>query len=213
VLVHVVDGAGRDPEWEYATIRDELGAHDPLLLEKPVVVAFNKLDLPAAATAWPAFRRKRRREGHAVVAISARDGAGIDALRGALAGLLPAADELEAPPPPTGVVIHRLEAAGAAYTVEREGPDFRVRGPRIERAAAQTDFSVEESAERFQRDLVRLGIDGALRAAGVATGDTVRIGTVELEWEMEPWARSGDALGAGAVGEAGSRRARRRKAG
>jgi GTP-binding protein len=65
---------------------------------------------------------------------------------------------------------------------------FRVAGRRIERLAAQTDFEVEESAERFQRDLERLGAEEALRKAGARAGDTVRIGAVELEWEAEPWA-------------------------
>ncbi len=56
ILVHIVDGASRDPEWDHEVIRDELGAHDPALLEKPMLVVFNKLDLPAAREAWPAFR-------------------------------------------------------------------------------------------------------------------------------------------------------------
>ena len=64
---------------------------------------------------------------------------------------------------------------------------FRVRGKRIERIAAQTNFEVEESAERFQRDLARLGIDTELRRAGIVTGDLVRIGATELEWEAQPW--------------------------
>ncbi len=46
---------------------------------------------------------------------------------------------------------------------------------------------MEESAERFQRDLDRLGIDAALRREGIAPGDTVRIGKVELEWGGEAW--------------------------
>src|SRR5439155_1619560 len=78
VLLHVVDGSSRDPEWDYAAIRDELAAHDPALLEKPILVVFNKIDLPAAATAWPAFRRARHREGIAVVAVSAARGAGLE---------------------------------------------------------------------------------------------------------------------------------------
>ncbi|HSO29824.1 MAG TPA: GTPase ObgE, partial [Candidatus Sulfomarinibacteraceae bacterium] len=51
VLVHVVDGSGRDPEWDHGVIRTELAAHAPALLEKPILVAFNKLDLLAAAEA------------------------------------------------------------------------------------------------------------------------------------------------------------------
>ena len=187
MLVHVVDGGSRDPEWDYGVIRDELRAHDPALLEKPVLVGFNKLDLPAAAEAWSTFRAARRRDGVPVVGLSAATGEGLPALREGIAHLLPSAEELAAAPEPAGVVVHRIESLGDHYVVEREADGFRVRGKRIERLAAQTNFDVEESAERFQRNLARLGIDAELRRAGVAPGDTVRIGRQELEWEASPW--------------------------
>jgi GTPase len=188
VLVHVVDGSSRDPGWDFDVIRDELQAHDPALLQKPMLVAFNKLDLPSAAEAWPAFRAARRKQGLETVGISASTGLGIADFRKALAALLPSADELDAPPEPSGVVVHRLDADPnrVSVSIEEDGA-FRVSGRRIERLAAQTDFEVEESAERFQRDLARLGADEQLRKAGIRAGDTVRIGSVELEWEAEPW--------------------------
>jgi len=77
-------------------------------------------------------------------------------------------------------------ADGFSIEPESDGA-FRVRGKRIERIAAQTNFDVEESAERFQRDLARLGIDAELRRAGIVPGDLVRIGSTELEWEPQPW--------------------------
>jgi GTP-binding protein len=86
------------------------------------------------------------------------------------------------------VVVHRIEAMGDGFSVEQlEDGIFRVRGKRIERVAAQTNFDVEESAERFQRDLARLGIDDELRRVGVRAGDLVRIGATELTWEAQPW--------------------------
>jgi GTP-binding protein len=187
ILVHVVDGADRDPEWNHDVIRDELEAHDPKLLEKPMLVVFNKVDLPAATDAWPAFRKARGKAGQDVIAVSATTGEGIPELRARLAIILPAADELDAPPEPAGVVVHRIEAMGDGFVVDREEGAFRVRGKRIERIAAQTNFDVEESAERFQRDLARLGIEAELRRAGVVPGDLVRIGAAELEWEAQPW--------------------------
>jgi GTP-binding protein len=188
ILVHVVDGSGRDPEWAYGVIQDELDAHDPALLTKPTLVAFNKLDRPTAIAAWPAFRAARDRAGTPVVAISAQQGDGLAELRAALAGLLPPAEELDAPREPTGVVVHRIEGKDETFHVERdEDGVLRVRGRRIERLAAQTDFAIDESAERFQRDLSRLGVDAELRRAGVASGDLVRIGAVELEWDLQPW--------------------------
>jgi GTP-binding protein len=191
ILVHVVDGAARDPEWDYDVIREELRAHDPALLEKPMLVAFNKIDLPAAAEGWPAFRRARKAEGTIAVAISAAAGDGIAEFRTRIAAILPDAAELAEPPEPAGVVIHRIEEMGDGFSVELDDDgSFRVRGKRIERSAAQTNFDVEESAERFQRELARLGIEAELRRAGIAAGDTVRIGKTELEWEAQPWERT-----------------------
>jgi len=137
----------------------------------------------------PAFSAARKKDGLETVAVSASTREGMPAFRSALAQLLPSADELDAPPDPSGVVVHRLDADPnrVSVTVEPDGA-FRVSGRRIERLAAQTDFDVEESAERFQRDLQRLGADEALRKAGIGAGATVRVGSVELEWEAEPWA-------------------------
>ena len=188
VLVHVVDGSGRDPAWDFDVIREELRAHDPALLEKPMLVAFNKLDQPAAAEAWPAFQRARKKDGLTVEAISAVTGEGLDAFRARIAAMLPDAAGLAEPPEPSGVVVHRISAMGDGFLVELEEVGvYRVRGARIERIANQTNFDVEESAERFQRDLARLGVDAELRRAGIETGDLVRIAAAELEWGRDPW--------------------------
>ena len=188
VLVHVVDGAGRDPAWDYDVIREELRLHDPALLEKPMLVAFNKIDLAAATDAWPTFRAAREAEGVDVIAIAAATGEGLDPFRARVAALLPSFDELAEPPEPAGVVVHRIDAMVDGFAIERdEDGAFRVRGKRIERIAAQTNFDVEESAERFQRSLARFGIDTELRRAGVGAGDVVRFGATELEWEPQPW--------------------------
>jgi GTP-binding protein len=187
VLVHVVDGSAADPERDFGIIRDELDAHDPALLRKPMLVVLNKLDLPSAAEHWPSFAAARAADDLGVVAVAAARGDGLDELRSALAALLPPVGELDAAPDATGVVVHRIDAMGDGFLVEPENGAFRVRGRRIERIAAQTDFDNEESAERFQRELARMGIDQELRRAGVAAGDTVRIGGTELEWEAQPW--------------------------
>jgi GTPase len=81
--------------------------------------------------------------------------------------------------------VHRFESAPDMFTVQREDGAYRVVGRRIERLAAQTNFDNPESAERFQRDLARLGVERELVRAGVSGGDTVRIGQIELEWEAD----------------------------
>jgi GTP-binding protein len=138
----------------------------------------------------PTFQKARKRDGLRAVAIAASTGEGIPAFRAAIAELLPSIDEaLAAQPEPSGVVVHRLDAAPDRVTIRHESEGvYRVIGRRIERLASQTNFEVEESADRFQRALARLGADAELRRAGIKPGDLVLIGAVELEWEAEPWA-------------------------
>jgi GTP-binding protein len=190
VLAHVVDLAAADPERDFQTVREELRLHDEALLEKPTLVVANKLDLPRAEARLEAFRAARAGQGLQLVAVSAATGMGLPDLVGALARMLPSAAELARPPETTAVVVHRFETGPEGFSVSREADGFRVHGRRLERLAAQTDFQNEESAERFQRDLARLGVERELRRAGVQAGDTVRIGRQELEWEAEPWLRT-----------------------
>jgi GTPase len=151
---------------------------------------FSRSRWSSPSTSWTCRRRARLAEGIDPVAISAATGEGLGALRARLGQMLPPAEAFDEPPEPAGVVVHRIEAMGDGFSIEPETDGaFRVRGRRIERIAAQTNFEVEESAERFQRDLSRLGIDAELRRAGISPGDIVRIGSTELEWEPQPWER------------------------
>ena len=185
VIGHVVDLAATDQERDYQVIREELEAHDPALLGKISLVIGNKIDLPEGAANRAAFAKQRKRDKIQFVAVSAAEGAGIRDVIAALAQLLPDAETLSQPGEPAGVVVHRFESGPDAFTVQREDGAYRVVGRRIERMAAQTNFENAESADRFQRDLARLGVERELVRAGVSAGDSVRIGAVELEWEDE----------------------------
>jgi len=69
-----------------------------------------------------------------------------------------------------------------AFEVSREGHAFRLRGKKIERVTAMTNFDQEEAVLRLHRIFQSMGVTDALERAGVKDGDYVRIGEVELEW-------------------------------
>ncbi len=180
VLIHLLDGAGPDPLADFSQINSELALFDENLAAKPQVVALNKLDTPEAQARWPAVRAELEKRGHEVFAISALARTGVREV------LLRAAQRLaEAPPLPAAeaLPVYRAPADEAVFTIERE-PDggFRVRGARIERAAAMTYWEHDQAVQRFQRILEVLGVRKALEAAGVKPGDSVYIGEFELEW-------------------------------
>ena len=73
-------------------------------------------------------------------------------------------------------MVAKLSAAPAPSNQE-------ILGQAIERAASMTYWEHYDSMRRFQRILETLGVDKALREAGVQNGDTVFIGDYELEWQ------------------------------
>jgi GTP-binding protein len=186
VLVAVVDGAAADPIGEWRAVEGELREHDPALMLRPMPMVVTKQDLPEVHAAWPSVRRALRATGAQPIAVSAHAGTGLRELRAALAAALAAAEQRAASQPTPGVVrLHRFDPLDAGWQVIAESDGLRVRGRRIETSAARTDFTNDESRDRFQRTLERLGIDAELRRLGARSGTMVRIGSVELEWGDE----------------------------
>jgi GTPase len=185
VLVAVVDGAAREPAAEWQAVADELRFHDPALAERPMPMVVTKLDLPEVRERWPTVRAELRKGGADPLGVSAHDGTGLDELRRRLAAAL---DEAEARAEERGheeMRVHRFDPLAEGWQVVADGDGFRVRGRRIETAAARTDFDNEESRDRFWRLLERQGIDLELRRQGAGPGTTVHIGDTELEWGEE----------------------------
>jgi GTPase len=187
VLVGVVDGAAREPIEEWEAVAEELRLHDPRLLERPLPIVVTKLDLSEVNDRWPALRTALRERGIDAIGVSAHDGTGLDVLQRRLASALDEADAREeAAPTPEAIRVHRFDPLAEGWEIAAEGEgSLRVRGRRVETAAARTDFDNPESRDRFWRLLERLGIDEALRAQGAGPGTTVHIGRAELEWGEE----------------------------
>ena len=186
VLVAVVDGAADDPVGEWEAVADELRLHDPALLERPMPMVVTKHDLDVMRERWADIRRRLERAGHRPIAVSAHDGTGLPRLREALeTALVEAEQRATEAEPESPMRVHRFDPLDAGWQVVSERTGLRVRGRRIEAAAARTDFENPESRDRFQRTLERLGIDAELRRLGAAGGTLIRIGRSELEWGEE----------------------------
>lgn len=180
VLIHLLDGLAEDPLLDLAQINSELALFDPDLAEKPQIVALNKIDLPEVAAKWDKVETALKERGYEPMAVSALAGTNVRQLLYRAAQLLdqvPPASEIAAMP------VYRVPSDPREFHVQREPKGWRVSGEAIERAAAMTYWEYDQSVRRFQRILQTLGIEDALRQAGVKTGDTVYIGEFELEWE------------------------------
>lgn len=179
VLIHVLDGLSEDPLADFTQINSELALFDPMLAKKPQIVVLNKIDLPDVQERWKTLKKELKKHGFESMAISAVAHTELQPLLWKAHKLL---QETPLPEVVETLPTYRPAEDPRDFTVEREGSDWVVRGKAIERAAEMTYFEHDGSLRRFQKLMDALGVDEALREAGVQEGDTVRIADFELEW-------------------------------
>jgi GTPase len=182
VLIHLLDGLSEDPVADYSQINSELSLFDPNLAKKPQIVALNKIDQPEVQERLTEIRKKFKKLNVDLMTISALARTNMREL------LIQAYQKLEETPPPEEaelpLPVYKPKEDPREFAVTREGAnEWRVSGAAIERAASMTYWQHDGSVRRFQKIMETLGVDEALRKAGVQEGDTVAIGEFELEWQ------------------------------
>ncbi len=175
-LLALVLDASEDPEGAEGTLRAELFA--ARLSEKPTLVMLNKIDLLDEE-----LREYLREAFPEALQVSAATGEGVAGLRDALEKRLGALGEERVP---SGVAEreHRVfRPAWKGVRVKQENGGYVVSGEGVERLALKTDWGNREGVERFQYELQRIGVVGALRRAGAVPGDEVRIGETVFDFQ------------------------------
>jgi GTPase len=182
VLIHLLDGLSEDPVADFSQINSELSLFDPNLGKKPQIVALNKIDQPDVQENLAEIQKKFRELKVELMTVSALARTNTRDL------LIQAYQKLEETPPLEQVElplpVYKPKEDPREFTVTREGSnEWRVSGAAIERAASMTYWQHDGSVRRFQKIMETLGVEEALRKAGVQEGDTVSIGEFELEWQ------------------------------
>ncbi|MCM2304599.1 MAG: GTPase ObgE [Elusimicrobia bacterium] len=187
LLIHLIDPAGymgEDPEAGIKTIEKELKKFSPKLATKQKLLVLNKTDLPESAEVLKKLKKKHK----GILAISVATGDGVDALLDKVIAELAKHDgPIHFAEKTVDDSIHKVEQG---FTVENQGGgSFILRGKFVERASAMLDVSLPEAINRYQHTLKRIGVDRALKKAGVQSGDRVRCGEFEFEWSNTPLKR------------------------
>lgn len=185
VLVHVVDAAsteGRDPIEDILAINKELAAYDPSLLQRPWLIAANKVDSIYAEGEDPIAKLRAKFEPDVkVYPISGVTGAGIKELLFGIWELLKQVDR-------TPTVFEKEYEVDYStdrdlpYTVEVLDGVYVVEGPRIEKMLGYTNLDSEKGFDFFQKFLKTSGILEELEEAGISEGDTVRMYGHEFDY-------------------------------
>ena len=188
VIIHIVDAAGtegRDPIQDIHAINKELKEYNPELLEKPQVIAANKIDAIYGDEneIISALRKEfEEKEGIRVFPIYSVSGQGVKELLYHVKDLLatcpkePMVYEQEFDP---SVMVFKDEP----YTIEiAEDGAYVVEGPKIDKMLGYTNIDSEKGFVFFQRFLKEQGILDELEEMGIEEGDTVRMYGNEFDY-------------------------------
>lgn len=204
VIVHVIDCATleqpRDPLTDLDLILKELAAYAPdlevaggrlPLLERPQLIALNKIDVPEGRELADFVRPELEERSYRVFEVSSASHEGLREFSFALGALVREARAAEPAPEPTRTIVRPKAHGDAGFTVEEvdtpEGPVFQIRGAKPERWVHQTLFTNDEAVGYLADRLARLGVEEKLVKVGARPGDTVVIGDlvsgVLFDWE------------------------------
>lgn len=188
VLIHMVDAAsteGRDPIDDINKINAELEAYNPDLMNRPQVIAANKIDAiyDGDESIVDKLKAEFEPKGIKVFGISAVSGKGLKELLYAVNDMLEQMDS-------TPVVFEQEYFPGQfrdnpddPYTVEKvEDGLYSIEGPRIEKMLGYTNLEAEKGFIFFQKFMKDNGILEELENLGIQEGDTVKIYGHEFEY-------------------------------
>jgi GTP-binding protein len=200
VLLHVLDCAtlepGRDPISDLEAIEAELGQYESTLgelLDRPRLVALNKIDVPEARELAEFVTEELTGRGYRVFGISAVSHEGLRELTFALAAMVEQHRSEQDAIEPARIVLRpqAVDDSGFTVTADPSEPDtFIVRGSKPERWVRQTQFDNDEAVGYLADRLARLGVEQELAKLGAMPGATVTIG--DFVFDFEPTAGMAD---------------------
>lgn len=185
VLMHLIDVYQPDIVETYTTIQRELQAYKIDLSHKPQLVVVTKIEGLDADIIEDQMAQLRTvvPEGTPIMAISAQTHVGLREVLHTARQMVDAVHEAErqaiadAADETTGLPVIRIQNDTMAWNVERLNETmFMVKGHKIEKFAARTNFDSEDGVQRLRDIMKKMGIMHALRRQGINAGDVIKIG-------------------------------------
>lgn len=191
IIIHVVDmsgSEGRDPFEDWVLINDELKQYNANLIDRPQIVAANKMDMPESEENLISFRERvaELRPDMEIMPISSLTRQGIQELLYRATDILdsiPVAPVVEEVAETSERKVYKLEAEdNDTFTITRDNEAFVVSSPRIEKMLKRMQLSTHDAILKLARTLRHMGVDAELRKRGAVEGTIVRIGEFEFEF-------------------------------
>lgn len=190
VLLHLIDAYSNDIAADYRVIREELRQYTEDLLDRPEVVVLTKID--GLDDDIIAMQKEQLAtvvaDGTPIMTMSSTAHVGLKEVLRALRACVEAArakekrqaEEAEAENGGLPVITLTGEAKEGAWSVEKDGDTFIVRGDKIEKFARRTNYDQYEGVNRLRDIMRKLGITHELARKGAVSESVIRIGSSEF---------------------------------
>lgn len=184
LLLHVIDVSGtegRNPVQDFKTINKELEKYSKKLSTRKQIIVANKIDAMQDESLFTELEEMAKKKEIPIYKISAATGEGLKELFKNVSKelkLLPKEEIVDA----EERVVYTLKEDEKGFEINKIDGEFVVSGPDVDRLMSRVNLADNESLYYFQKMLVNLGIDEALRNAGVRDGETIRFNDWEFAW-------------------------------
>ncbi len=194
VLIHVVDvsgSEGRDPIEDFDKINKELEQYDPKLLDKPQIVAANKIDIIGDdSPEYLKFKEYAESKGYKVFPVSAPIEYGIKELMNEAAQRLQ--EVLANPEPEEEYEMFDFEKDDIDPDYRTVYPSFNGReyvleGKQLMKIFNSTNFQDFGSMRYLYKYIEKSGAIDKLKEMGLEDGDIIKIADFELEYFDEDY--------------------------
>lgn len=184
VLLHIVDAAsleGREPIDDIEKINNELKSYNAELLDRPQIIAANKMDVTEANDNIDELTKYFEDKGIKVFPISAVTGQGVKELLNYLGELVsnipdePVQFEQE-------YFINEVVEDPTKIIVEKRDGVYVIEGPQVEKMLGYTNLETEKGFDFFQKFLRDKDIINRLEELGIEEGDTVKIYNLQFDY-------------------------------
>ncbi len=187
LLLHFIDVSGlegRNPANDYNTINEELKKYSEKLSKRTQIIVANKIDIASDNSGFEELEKISKKNNQKIFKISAETGEGIEELMKYIGNTLKTMpkEDLITIENAEERKIYKLEDT-PEFTVEKEKGVFTVKGEAVDKIIRRVNITDYESLFYLHKKLNEVGLDKALKKAGVKDGDTVKIGNYEMVWE------------------------------
>ena len=189
MLLHFIDVSGqegRDPVQDYETINAELKKYSEKLASRKQIIVASKSDAMQDEENFNKLKELAKKNNQEIFKISGATGEGVEELMNHVSQVLKTLPKEQLVEIETNkeklYTLDNQEDNDFKITKE-DGHTFVVTGEAVDRIMRRVNIADNESLFYLHRKLDEIGLNQALKKAGVKDGDNVKIAQYEMIWE------------------------------